>query len=155
MIDNLKGRGSELRLEELFRIGLGIKDEAIVAEYKEMQKAMQLSLKANEQLIPGFDYSTETIEVFYRYIIDKYGVFYTKQRFAQDLDTRRFSVMFSQCTPEQKQYIRVAFNRMYETGNIRQFLRDDFSAIKDLRDCIAANVEHQSDKIQKLQYTWF
>ena len=155
LIDNLKGRGNELRLEELFRMGLGSKDEAIVEEYKEMQKAMELSLKENEQLIPGFDYSAETIEVFCRYILDKYGVFYTKRRFAQDLDIKRFSIMFSQCTPGQKQYIRIAFNRMYGTGNIRQFLGDDFSAIKSLRDHIAADVEHQSDKIQRLQYELF
>lgn len=155
LIDNLNGRGNELRLEELFRVGLGSEDEAVIEEYKEMQKAMGLSLKANEQLVPGFDYSTEKIEVFYKYILDKYGKFYTKRRFAQDLDIKRFSIMFSQCAPEQKYYIRIAFNRIYETGNIRQFLEDDFSAIKSLRDCLAADVEHQSDKIQKLQYNWF
>lgn len=159
LIHNLEGRGNELLFEDLFPREFDqdefLQNISLQEEYKQLQKAMELSLNANSEIIPEFDYLPEQTDKFCRYVKDNYDLFYTKRKFAKNLDIRRFTTMFSQCTPNQKQDIRLAFARIYDIAGIKQFFEDDISAIETLKKYIAADIEQQSDKIQKLQYNWF
>lgn len=157
LVNNLKGRGNELRLEELFRIALGEDESALIKEeYKNLRKEMDKALKTDTQIVPKFDYLPEQVGAFYNYVIKNYGQYYNKESFANDLDITRLADMFFACSPEQKQSLRGAFQAVYRTGNIKQFLANDISSLEELRNRIKLDMEQEiEDKVQKLQYEWF
>ena len=156
LVDNLKGRGNELKFEELFRIGIREESTSIMEEYEDLRKSMGQSLKENTTIVPEFEYLPAQADSFCNYIAKNYGLYYNQRKFAQNLDIKKLSYMFSQSDPQQKQCIRSAFGAMYRTENIKQFLADDAPYIAELRNVIATDMEHQDgDKVQTLQYEWF
>ena len=156
LVNNLKGRGNELRFEELFRINIRQESASIMEEYEDLRKRMGQSLKENTTIVPEFEYLPVQADIFCNYIVKNYGLYYNQKKFAQNLDIKKLAHMFSQSDPRQKQCIRNAFEVMYHTGNIKQFLADDAPYIAELQNVIATDLEHQEgDKVQKLQYKWF
>ena len=155
LINNLKGRGEELQIEFLFTFSLGECSESAHAEYEDLRKQMELSLKENTEGIPNFNYLPEQADDFHSYVSQNNKLFYMRNRFASDLDTQRLAKMFEESTPEQKNEIRAAFLSVYSPINIKQFISDDYSSIKELLAIIKSNSESQLDKIQELQYKWF
>lgn len=155
LVGNLEGRGAKLRQEHIFRTGFGEASEAAQAEYEELRAQMGYALKSSTQVVPNFEYLPEQAEMFYSYVAKNDGLFLAHGRFAGDLDIQRLAKIFAESSPKQKDYIRRAFVGVYHIANIRQFLSEDYSSIEMLLEAITRDAESQSDKIQKLQYSWF
>lgn len=157
LIDNLKGKGDKLQLEQIFRTIMG--DECTTdqkEEYESLRKEMAKSLKIRGEMIPEFNYLPEQSNLLYDFIVKNEGGFHTQESFAAQLDMKRLSEMFKGCTAEQKQNIRGAFVEMYRVGNIRDFLINDKEYIELLLNYIKSDrTGDVGDTIQKLQYNWF
>lgn len=157
LIENLKGKGNKLQLEQIFTTIMG--DECTVEqkeEYESLRKEMANSLKICGEMIPEFDYLPEQSNLFCDSIIKNKSRFYTQKTFTAQLDMKRLSEMFKGCTAKQKQNIRGAFVGMYQVGNIRDFLMNDKESIELLLDYIKSDRAGDiGDAIQKLQYDWF
>ena len=157
LIDNLKGKGNKLQLEQIFRTIMG--DECTAEqkeEYQSLRSEMAKSLKICDEMIPEFAYLPEQSNLFCEYIIENKDRFHLQKSFAAQLDMKRLSEMFKDCTAKQKQNIRGAFVEMYRVGNIRDFLINDKEYIESLLDYIKSDRAGDiGDTIQKLQYDWF
>lgn len=157
LIDNLKGKGDKLQLEQIFRTIMG--DECTAKqkeEYESLRREMAKSLKIGSEEILKFDYLPEQSNLFCDSIIKNESRFYIQKSFAAQLDMKRLSEMFKGCTAKQKQNIRGAFVGMYQVGNIRDFLMNDKESIELLLDYIKSDRAGDiGDAIQKLQYDWF
>ena len=157
LIDNLKGKGNKLQLEQIFRTIMG--DECTAEqkeEYQSLRSEMAKSLKICDEMIPGFAYLPEQSNLFCEYIIENKDRFHLQESFAAQLDIKRLSEMFKGCTAEQKQNIRGAFVEMYRVANIRDFLISDKEYIESLLDYIKSDrAGDVGDAIQKLQYDHF
>ena len=157
LVNNLNGRGSNLQLEQIFRIIMGNECTAEQKEeYESLRKEMAKSLKIGDKIIPNFDYQPEQSNDFYNYTIRNEGKFHLQESFAAQLDMKRLSEMFKSSTATQKQQIRCAFIEMYRTGNIRSFLANDKENIEQLLEFVKNDrSEDVGDAIQRLQYDWF
>lgn len=155
LVGNLEGRGTKLQLDYIFRTGFGEASEVAQAEYKELRAQMGVALKKDTQGIPDFKYLPEQAEMFYSYASKNEDLFIDRGCFAGNLDIQRLTKMFAKSSPKQKNDIRGAFVGVYRIANIRQFLSEDYSSIEALLANITRDAESQSDKIQKLQYSWF
>lgn len=157
LIENLKGKGNKLQLEQIFTTIMG--DECTAEqkeEYESLRKEMAKSLKICGETIPKFDYLPEQSNLFCDSIIKNESRFYIQKSFAAQFDMKRLSEMFKGCTAKQKQNIRGAFVGMYQVGNIRDFLMNDKESIELLLDYIKSDRAGDiGDAIQKLQYDWF
>lgn len=157
LIENLKGKGNKLQLEQIFTTIMG--DECTAEqkeEYESLRKEMAKSLKICGETIPEFDYLPEQSNLFCDSIIKNESRFYIQKSFAAQFDMKRLSEMFKGCTAKQKQNIRGAFVGMYQIGNIRDFLMNDKESIELLLDYIKSDRAGDiGDAIQKLQYDWF
>lgn len=157
LIENLKGKGNKLQLEQIFTTIMG--DECTAEqkeEYESLRKEMANSLKICGEMIPEFDYLPEQSNLFCDSIIKNKSRYHIQNSFAAQFDMKRLSEMFKGCTAEQKQDIRGAFFEMYRVGNIRDFLINDKESIKLLLDYIKSDRDGDiGDAIQKLQYDWF
>lgn len=157
LIDNLKGKGDKLQLEQIFRTTMS--DECTAdqkEEYESLRKEMAKSLKIGSEVIPEFDYLPEQSNLFYDSIVKNESRFHMQESFVAQLDMKRLSEMFKGCTAEQKQDIRRTFIEMYRVGNIRDFLINDKESIESLLDYIKSDRAGDiGDAIQKLQYDWF
>ena len=157
LVENLKGKGDKLQLEQIFRTIMG--DECTAEqkeEYESLRKEMDESLKICGEMIPEFDYLPEQSNLFCDSIIKNESIFYTQKSFAAQFDMKRLSEMFKGCTAEQKQNIREEFVEMYRVRNIKDFLINDKESIKLLLDYIKSDSTGDiGDAIQKLQYDWF
>lgn len=157
LIENLKGKGNKLQLEQIFTTIMG--DECTAEqkeEYESLRKEMAKSLKICGETIPEFDYLPEQSNLFCDSIIKNESRFYIQKSFVAQFDMKRLSEMFKGCTAKQKQNIRGAFVGMYQVGNIRDFLMNDKESIELLLDYIKSDRAGDiGDAIQKLQYDWF
>lgn len=157
LIDNLKGKGNKLQLEQIFRTIMS--DECTdeqKEEYESLRKEMAKSLKICGEMILEFDYLPEQSHLFCDSIVKNEYRYHIQKSFATQFDMKRLSEMFKGCTAEQKQDIRGAFFEMYRVGNIRDFLINDKESIKLLLDYIKSDRDGDiGDAIQKLQYDWF
>lgn len=157
LIENLKGKGNKLQLEQIFTTIMG--DECTAEqkeEYESLRKEMAKSLKICGETIPEFDYLPEQSNLFCDSIIKNESRFYIQKSFAAQFDMKRLSEMFKGCTAKQKQNIRGAFVGMYQVGNIRDFLMNDKESIELLLDYIKSDRAGDiGNAIQKLQYDWF
>lgn len=157
LIDNLKGKGGKLQLEQIFRTIMG--DECTAKqkeEYESLRREMEKSLKIGSEGIPKFDYLPEQSNLFCDSIEKNEYKFHLQKSFAAQFDMKRLSEMFKGCTAEQKQDIRRTFVEMYRVGNIRDFLINDKESIELLLDYIKSDRAGDiGDAIQKLQYDWF
>lgn len=70
LVNNLRGRGNELQIEELFRVGISRENPVIVKEYKDLHKEMAEALKCGLDVIPGFGYLPEEVNQLYDYTIE-------------------------------------------------------------------------------------
>lgn len=155
LVRNLEGRGNDLQLERIFRTSLGETSPSARKEYEALRREMGNALKKGTQVVPGFDYLPEQSESFYAYVIKNEGLFYMGESFAGKLDVQRLAQMFAMCSPEQKDNIRGAFATIYRSDNLRPYITNDYSAVQELLQAVEADIATQTDKIQKLQYTWF
>lgn len=157
LIDNLKGKGNKLQLEQIFRTIMS--DECTdkqKEEYESLRKEMAKSLKICGEMIPEFDYLPEQSNLFCDSIVKNEYRYHIQKSFAAQFDMKRLSEMFKGCTAEQKQDIRMTFVEMYRVGNIRDFLINDKESIELLLDYIKSDrTSDIGDAIQKLQYDWF
>lgn len=157
LIENLKGKGNKLQLEQIFRTIMG--DECTAEqkeEYESLRKEMAKSLKIRGEIIPEFNYLPGQSNLFYDFIVKNESRFHTQESFAAQLDMKRLSEMFKDCTAKQKQNIRGAFVEMYRVGNIRNFLINDKEYIELLLNYIKSDrTGDVGDAIQKLQYDHF
>ena len=157
LVANLEGQGSKLELEQIFRTIMSDEytDEQ-KEEYESLRKEMAKSLKICDEMIPGFAYLPEQSNLFYDFIVKNKGRFHMQESFAAQLDMKRLSEMFKDCTAKQKQNIRGVFVGMYRIGNIKSFLANDRESIVQLLEFIKADRSGDvGDRIQQLQYDWF
>lgn len=155
LINNLEGRGRNLKVEHIFHSVLGETSESVRAEYKDLRSQMESALKKGTQCIPDFEYLPEQANKFYTYVIKNSDQFLMHRRFAADLDMQRLAKMFAESSPKQKHDIRGAFLSVYHNVHIKHFYTEDYSSIQILLTLIRRDSESQADKIQKLQYSWF
>lgn len=156
LVNNLRGRGNELQIEELFRVVIGREYPVIVKEYKDLRKEMAEALKCGLDVIPGFRYLPEEVNQLYDYTIENEDRCLLRGGYAKSLDMEQVAKMFLKASPQQKDTIRAAFLALYRPDNIKQFLAADAPAIEELRGMIAADAETQTDdKVQALQYRFF
>lgn len=157
LVNNLKGKGSKLQLEQIFRTILGNEcTQQQKEEYELLRKRMAESLKMGDSDIPNFNYLPDQSNDFYNYIIKNYGKFYLQNSFASRMNIPKLAEMFKKSTAEQKDNIRRSFLEMYRSGNIRDFLSNDKTSIELLIELITKDKSgNVGDKIQQLQYDWF
>ena len=87
LVNNLKGRGGKLQLEQIFRTILGNEcTQQQKEEYELLRKGMAESLKIDDSVIPNFNYLPDQSNDFYDYIYENYGKFLTQNSFASSLD---------------------------------------------------------------------
>lgn len=157
LVNNLKGRGDKLQLEQIFRTILG--DECTQQqkeEYDLLRKRMAESLKISDSIIPNFNYLPDQSEEFYNFVIENKGKFYSQNSFVSSLDVPKLAEMFKNCVAQQKHHIRGAFLTMYRAGNISDFLSNDKKSIEQLLEILKGDrTGVVGDKIQQLQYDWF
>ncbi len=157
LVSNLKGKGSKIELDQIFRTIMG-KDctEKQRNEYESLRKEMSEALKTGDSIIPNFNYLPEQSKYFNNYVVTNYGKFHVRESFAEQLDMKRLSEMFKNSTAEQKQLIRGAFVEIYRIGNIKSFLANDKTNIENLLEYIKMDrTKDVGDAIQQLQYGWF
>lgn len=157
LVNNLKGRGDKLQLEQIFRTILGNEcTQQQKEEYELLRKGMAESLKIDDSVIPNFNYLPDQSNDFYDYIYENYGKFLTQNSFASSLDMYKLAEMFKKSTAEQKHDIRGAFLTIYRSGNIGEFLSNDKQSIEQLIELVEKDrLSDVGDKIQQLQYDWF
>ena len=157
LVNNLKGRGDKLQLEQIFRTILSNEcTQQQKQEYELLRKRMAESLKIGDSVIPNFNYLPDQSNDFYNYIIENYGKFHIQNSFASSLDVSKLAEMFKNSTAEQKSDIRGAFLTMYRFGNIGEFLSNDKQSILQLMKIVKEDRSGDvGDKIQQLQYDWF
>ena len=157
LVSNLKGKGSKLELDQIFRTIMSDDcTEKQRHEYESLRKEMSEALKSGDSIIPNFDYLPEQSKYFNHYVVMNYGKFHVRESFAEQLDMKRLSDMFKNGTAEQKQLIRGAFTKIYRTGNIKSFLANDRPNIEKLLEYIKMDrTKDVGDTIQKLQYDEF
>lgn len=156
LVNNLRGRGHELQIEELFRVGISRENPVIVKEYKDLHKEMAEALKCGLDVIPGFGYLPEEVNQLYDYTIENKDRCLLRGGYAKSLDMEQLAKTFLKASPQQKDTIRAAFLAVYRPDDIKQFLVADAPAIEELRGMIAVDAETQTDdKVQALQYRFF
>lgn len=157
LVNNLKGRGNRLQLEQIFRMILGNEcTQQQKEEYELLCGRMNESLKKDNLAIPDFNYLPEQSNDFYNYIINNGKKFYVQNSFANSLDIPKLAEMFKKSNAKQKSNIRGAFLAMYRTANISSFLSNDKKSIVQLINIVKKDrLDDVGDKIQQLQYDWF
>lgn len=157
LVNNLKGRGGKLQLEQIFRTILGNEcTQKQKEEYELLRKRMAESLKMGDLVIPNFNYLPDQSNAFYNYVIENYGNFYLQNSFASRMNIPKLAEMFKNSTAEQKDNIRGAFLAMYRSSNVGDFLSNDKQSILQLMKIVKEDRSGDvGDKIQQLQYDWF
>lgn len=157
LVNNLKGRGDKLQLEQIFRTALSYEcTPQEKEEYILLRKRMSESLKISDSDIPNFNYLPEQVSTFSDYVNKNDGKFHKQNSFASSLDIPKLAEMFKKSTPEQKQDIRRVFVGIYRSGNIGDFLSNDKESIVQLLEIVEKDRSGNiGDKIQQLQYDWF
>lgn len=157
LVNNLKGRGGKLQLEQIFRTILGNEcTQKQKEEYELLRKRMAESLKMGDLVIPNFNYLPDQSNAFYSYVIENYGNFYLQNSFASRMNIPKLAEMFKNSTAEQKDNIRGAFLAMYRSSNVGDFLSNDKQSILQLMKIVKEDRSGDvGDKIQQLQYDWF
>ena len=121
-----------------------------------MSGRRQNSLNSVDEAIFGFDYQPSNISSFRDSAEKKRGEIIDDGSFASRLDNEKIVSMLKQCSAEQIQNFRLVYYKVYEPGNISDFLPNDKDALLDL----LAKVEGLKgfdgfDKIQKHQIGFF
>lgn len=156
LVNNLKGRGDKLQLEQIFRTTLSYECTQQKEEYILLRKRMAESLKIGDSVIPNFNYLSDQSGNFYNYIINNDGKFLKQNSFAGSLDIPKLAEMFKKGTAKQKCDIRGAFLAIYRSSNIGDFLSNDKESIVQLLKIVEEDrLGDVGDKIQQLQYDWF
>lgn len=156
LVKNLRGKGNELQIEDLFRVAISKENPVIVEEYKNLHKEMAEALRCELDVMPGFWYLPEEVNQLYDYAIENKDRCLLRGWYAKNFDMGQMAEMFLKASPQQKDTIRAAFLAVYRPDNIKQFLSADAPAIEELRGMIAADAETQTDdKVQALQYRFF
>lgn len=156
LVKNLRGKGNELQIEDLFRVAISKENPVIVEEYKNLHKEMAEALRCELDVMPGFGYLPEEVNQLYDYAIENKDRCLLRGWYAKNFDMGQMAEMFLKASPQQKDTIRAAFLAVYRPDNIKQFLSADAPAIEELRGMIAADAETQTDdKVQALQYRFF
>ncbi len=157
LIKNLHGKGTDIRVDFLFRITMDPDNtpEAI-EEYEKLKSDMINSLYSTGGTLFDFDYKPENIESFSNTIENNTHVILKYKSFASLLNIEKIVNMLKNCSSEQIYEFRRSFHTVYKSANIGEFLGGDkenlsflLSAIEDLRDF------EGYDKIQKKQIGWF
>lgn len=156
LVKNLRGKGNELQIEDLFRVAISKENPVIVEEYKNLHKEMAEALRCELDVMPGFGYLPEEVNQLYDYAIENKDRCLLRGWYAKNFDMGQMAEMFLKASPQQKDTIRAAFLAVYRPDNIKQFLSADAPTIEELRGMIAADAETQTDdKVQALQYRFF
>ena len=154
LVENLRGRGSEIDAASLFGLTVRGAEEPLQKEYDELRKAMTDVLKETE-VIPGFHYLPEQAKLFSVQFHENQEYFETG-KLAANLDIPRMIDMFLASAPDQMDDIRYGFMRTYRSANIGQYLSADTDALVQLREGIIEGANtHELDQVQKLQCEWF
>lgn len=157
LVNNLKGRGNKLQLDQIFRTILDKESpQQQKDKYKLLRKRMAESLKIDNSTIPNFNYLPDQSQFFSNYVFENYGKFYLQKSFVSSLNIAKLAEMFKKNTTEQKYYIRMAFSKIYRSSDINDFLSNDKKSILQLNELIKKDrLGDVDDKIQQLQYDWF
>lgn len=156
LVKNLRGKGNELQIEDLFRVAISKENPVIVEEYKNLHREMAEALRCELDVMPGFGYLPEEVNQLYDYAIENKDRCLLRGWYAKNFDMGQMAEMFLKASPQQKDTIRAAFLAVYRPDNIKQFLSADAPTIEELRGMIAADAETQTDdKVQALQYRFF
>jgi hypothetical protein len=153
LISNLKGRSESVDVERVFWYSIWANhSKEAEDEFDELRQKMISSMKEKDCIVPDYNYLPEQSEMFHEYVRKSTGLIYDEHRFAENLDIPRFVKMFASCSPGQINELKHAFHYLYKSGNIKDFLSDDLSAIEDLIECIRENRKSFAfDKIQDYQ----
>lgn len=156
MLENLKGRGNKLNGFYLFARITDFKNIEDQTEYDAFKdRAFKLLAETGEDFL-GFDYTVNTVLDFYNNTIDKESGFNSECPFAQRLDMDKLLSLLLFCSPEQIEYIRMAFINVYRSSNIKDFLAGDKPSIDYLLDKLKEIYSKETlDAIQKIQIKWF
>ena len=156
LIKNLRGRGNEIREDDLFWYSLSGSTKEEQEEYIQLRDAMIYSLGEETKIVPDFSYLPEQTQALYDYAARNSGYIYEAHGFARFLDISRFAEMFFQCTPAQMDRARGTFVFLYRPGNIKSYLADDRSALEELLESIEKRqIDTVIDRVQQLQCRWF
>ncbi len=157
LIRNLKGKGLEINADNIFTFLINNKDDpAVVKEIQQLKKDMKNSLNSIGEAIYGFDYKPSTISNFRDTVEKKGGEISDNGSFATRLDNEKIVSMLKQCSAAQIQDFRLVYYRIYESGNISEFLPNDKDALLDLYAKVKELKGFDGfDKIQKHQIGFF
>ena len=156
LVRNLEGEGKNLVPEQIFRIVLG--NDATIEmhqEYDALKKDMIAALKKGLTLIPNFDYLPNQADIFCKYVQEHEGNFHINEGFARNLDMYKFAKMFSECSNEKKDIIRISFCSLYNSSD-SHFFKNDFDSIVLLKELLTENRKETTEKtVARLQYNFF
>ena len=125
LVKNLRGKGNELQIEDLFRVAISKENPVIVEEYKNLHKEMAEALRCELDVMPGFGDVPEEVNQLYDYAIENKDRCLLRGWYAKNFDMGQMAEMFLKASPQQKDTIRAAFLAVYRPDNIKQFLSAD------------------------------
>ena len=157
IIKNLTGKGDKVSEYFLFYSSTKIDSPEKTQEYAELKQNMIQALKANQDLLWGFDYTPESIEKLYNAAIEYESDIRNNGKFVSLLDLDRFLPLLRKCTAIQLEEVRIAFSYVY----YNRYIKNHFGEEKIIMESLLAGIksliqeENSLDRIQKLQLKWF
>ena len=152
MIKNLYGKGDKLRPEALSNVIEKDKDESITNEFRLFKEEMRASLLHQDIPLFHFDYTTETVEQFSKYVMENKNEIVHTGEFLCKLNIKKLIETMKQCSAKQLDDIRGVFIAIYKT-NIPE---KDVQSLREFGHELESLLNYPSfDKIQNLQIQLF
>ena len=157
IVDNLKGKSSEVDIEKLFMNDKIFFDKEPSEEYVQLKEKMINSLKPRKTTgWATLDYVPNNIHSFHDYIFESRVYDELRDTLVTDLNEEKFVEMLSKCSPKQINEIREVFWTIYRDNNSiiytdknNEFIRGLYQKVKEL------TARNGVDKIVKYQLEMF
>ena len=157
IIKNLTGMGDKVNEYFLFHSSTKIDSLEKAQEYAELKQNMIQALKANQDMLWGFDYTPESIERLHDAAIEHESDIRNNGKFVSLLDLDIFLPLLRKCTAIQLEEVRIAFRSVYHNQHIKNHFGEEKIIMESLLAGIKSLIQEENglDRIQKLQLKWF
>lgn len=157
MIENIKHLDQEVFDYEIFDTSTPISSKYLNQKVIEEFEGFMLDLKRSfrNKSIIDFDYEPESIELFYKKIVDTRENFLNRKMFISMFDIDKLCETISRCNSYQIDVFIKILGVMYGFSNVADFLSDDLKKIQEFKNILKTNKSRyykNYDKIQELQY---
>lgn len=156
LIENLRGRGNHINIEDIFRVSMFNVEQPLQAEFDAVYLDIKNALNTNRDIIQGFNYFPKQAEILYEYVKENNTSISYERCFLKKFNISQLLEMFDNCSPAQKNTIRKTFLSVYRDDTTHTYCyADDKVSMEELYAGIVNGKNCVTDKVQQLQYQWF